>query len=198
MALLIAEEGMVSLELRHWTLDAYLQKLKNAIPAVPDIGEEWFKQAPCAESYAEAMGMPTMVVSILVHDMLAKQAALERLQQNADRAATKTVMALWRVKDMVGQNKALEATVKDLRQMLHEMRAGSEASEVEDLSALTLASLQERCRSIVVALRLERCKNLELIKRLKVSYLHTCITVALTGFPLTVFSSAAQRWQNNW
>jgi hypothetical protein len=146
-----------------------LQKLKDAIPAVPDIGEEWSKAPPVAESYLEATGMPTVLVSTLVHDMLAKQAALERLQQSADRAAAKSVMALWRVKDMVGRNKALEANVKELRQMLHEMRAGVTALENEDLSGLTVAALQEHCRSTIGALRLERCKNSELIKRLKVS-----------------------------
>lgn len=164
--------GTVDLEVRCWSREAYLEKLQAACPAPLEIEEEW--SAHPTNSAAAGLAAPAAHLDTLVHDIIAKQRALEHLQRNADAAAARAEVALWRVKDTLGRNQALEANVAELRRMVHDTRAGVTALEEEDLSGLSGDALRERTRGAAVALRLERGRNAELVRRLKVRLRDAC------------------------
>jgi hypothetical protein len=123
--------------------------------------------SPIPTTYESLLGSPVAALEVLVSDMIAKQSALERMQHTSDIALLRSDMALWRLKDMSGRNEALAQSVSELRRLLHESHSGAGVLTSKDLSGLSTADLEDRCRQAAARLQVERVKNSELVRRLQ-------------------------------
>jgi hypothetical protein len=167
-----AKRATAQLELRFWSPTAYLDILQAAVPPDPDDAELWSTPGPASAkapgSLGGMLGGPAVLLQTLVGDVAAKQIALERLQRVSDLATSRSDMAMWRLRDMSSRNDTLDRTIADLRRMLHDNNAGVASATAENLSTLSTAELEERCKLAAARLKTEQVKNLELVKRLKV------------------------------
>ena len=165
-----SDSATCSLEVRHWSYSANLDRLIARVPKTSQALERWSAVDCMPRSILHdggCSGVP-VILEALVNDHVMKQAALERLQRSANVAQTREELAVWRINALDGKNRALLSDVVELRGMLSAHSVGLSKIGAKELSGLSREQLEERVLTQSALSKLERRKNSELVKRLRV------------------------------